>query len=224
MTRTVAAHVLVATSLVAGTVAGCASSVPGVATWPGATLERVVLTQDDFPAGVRYERTVEQPGQPDNAGGPSPMLSRPEGCSNGLTDVIAESAERGPGSAVKYNVKYDGAEINMTVLSWPLDMAKLEETAKRCEQFETFFDPNSEGIPITTTQLAYPDDSALVYQQTMDLAGAQSSVFIAFQNVGRLAVFGIASDVPNSEVPVQASLPQTFTEIVAKQAERLRTV
>ncbi|MGK2880551.1 MAG: hypothetical protein ACSLE6_07080 [Mycobacterium sp.] len=203
--------------------AGCSTAVPGTATWPGAILDQVVLTQADFPAGVRYERLAEQSGQPDNAGGASPMLSRPEGCSNGLTDVIAESAERGPGSAVKYNVEYDGAELNITVLSWTLDLAKLEQTAQRCERFEALFDASSEGIPITTTQLAYPDGSALVYQQTMELSGAQSSVYIAFQNVGRLAVFGIANDVPNSEVPVKASLPQTFTDVIALQAERLRT-
>lgn len=210
-------------TLAAAGLTGCSSPVPGTATWPGATLEQVVLTQADFPDGVRYERLPETPGQADNEGGASPMLSRPEGCSNGLTDVIAASAERGPGSAVKYNVKYDGAELNITVLSWTLDLAKLAETAQRCAHFEALFDANSPGIPITTTQLEYPADDALVYQQTMALQGAESSVFIAFQNVGRLAVFGIANDVPNSEVPVQATLPQTFTDVIAKQAERLRT-
>lgn len=217
MTRFIAAIALLLA------VAGCSSAIAGEATWPGATLERVVLTQQDFPDGVRYERIPETPGQADNAGGPSAMLSRPEGCSNGLTDVIAQSAERGAGSAIKYNVKYDGAELNITVLSWSLDLAKLAETASRCERFEALFDPSSPGIPITTTRLDYPYDDALLYQQTMDLDGAQTSVYIAFQNVGRLAVFGIANDVPNSEVPVQASLPQTFTDVISQQAEKLRT-
>lgn len=217
MTRFVAALALLLLT------AGCSSAVAGEATWPGATLERVVLTEEDFPAGVRYERIPETPGQGDNEGGPSVMLSRPEGCSNGLTDVIAESAERGPGSAIKYNVTYDGAELNLTVLSWSLDLAKLAETAERCAQFEALFDANSPGIPITTTQLEYPEDNALVYQQTMDLYGAQSSVYIAFQNVGRLSVFGIANEVPNSDVPVQASLPQTFLDVISQQAKKLST-
>lgn len=204
-------------------VTGCSTAIAGQPTWPGATLERVVLDQADFPDGVRYERIPETPGQSDNEGGASPMQSRPEGCSNGLTDVIAASAERGPGSAIKYNVKYDGAELNITVLSWTLDLAALAETAQRCAQFEALFDAGSAGIPITTTRLEYPHDDALVYQQTMDLMGAQSSVYMAFYNVGRMAVFGIANDVPNSEVPVAGSLPQTFTDVITMQADRLRS-
>ena len=76
---------------------GCANTIAGTATWPGARLEKVVLTAADFPSGVQYDRLVEEPGQPDGAGGPPAMLSKPEGCSDGLTRVIAESAERGAG-------------------------------------------------------------------------------------------------------------------------------
>ena len=60
------------------------------------------------------------------------MLSRPQGCSNALTNVIAQSAERGPGSAAKYAASYDGARIAMTLLSWNLDLDKIEAAAGRC--------------------------------------------------------------------------------------------
>ena len=97
-------------------ITGCATTVAGTATWPGAVLERSLLRQSDFPAGVQYDRIIEKPGQPDGAGEPGPMLSRPQGCSNALTNVIAQSAERGPGSAAKYAVSYDGARIAICLL------------------------------------------------------------------------------------------------------------
>ena len=38
---------------------------------------------------------------------------------------------------------YDGARIVMTVLTWPLDLARLAATADRCAHFQTFFDPST---------------------------------------------------------------------------------
>jgi len=93
---------------------GCAHAISGTATWPGARLEKVVLTADDFPAGVHFDRIIRPSGQPDGAGGPPAMLSDPEGCSDGLTRAIADTAERGPGSAAEYIVGYDGARIVIT--------------------------------------------------------------------------------------------------------------
>ncbi len=200
----------------------CADSIAGTATWHGATLERVVLTAADFPPGVQYDRLIENPGQPDGAGGPAAMLSTPEGCSDGLTRVIAASAERGPGSAAKYSVTYDGARIVMTVLTWNLDLDKLAATAERCAQYQTFFDPASEGIPMTTARLQTSRPDALAYEQTMDLSGAKSSVFFSFENVDKMAVFGIAFPTPNPTITVKATLPQTFLDIASKQAERLQ--
>ena len=127
--------------LIVAVITGCANTVAGTATWPGARLDKVVLTAADFPPGVQYDRIVEEPGKPDGAGGPPAMLSEPEGCSDGLTRVIADSAERGPGSAAKYVVAYDGARMLMTVLTWPLDLDRLAATAGRCEHFQAFFDP-----------------------------------------------------------------------------------
>ena len=207
--------------LVALALAGCANTVAGTATWPGARLEQTILTADDFPQGVQYDRIVEKPGRPDGEGGPPAMLSQPEGCTDGLTRVIAASAERGAGSAAKYSVTYDGARIVMTVLTWKLDLDKLAATAERCAAYETFFDPSSEGIPMTTTKLQTSRPNALVYQQTMDLNGAKSSVFFSFENVDKMAVFGIAFPTPNPTMTVKASLPQTFLDISHKQAERL---
>ena len=81
---------------------GCGTTVAGTATWPGAALARAALTATDFPAGAQFDPIVEKPGQPDGADGPGSMLSRPQGCSNALTNIIRQTAERGPGSAVKY--------------------------------------------------------------------------------------------------------------------------
>ncbi|HEX3284877.1 MAG TPA: hypothetical protein VHT50_09520 [Mycobacterium sp.] len=207
--------------LVVADSAGCANSITGTATWPGAKLDRV-LTAADFPAGVQYDRLIEKPGQPDGQGGPPAMLSDPEGCSDGLTRVIAASAERGPGSAAKYSVAYDGARIVMTVLTWNLDLAKLAATADRCARYQTFFDPSSEGIPMTTTRLPTPRPDALTYEQTMDLNGAKSSAFFWFENVESMGAFGIAFPTPNPAIAVKASLPQTFLDAAGKQADRLQ--
>jgi hypothetical protein len=199
---------------------GCAHSIAGTATWPGARLEKAVLTAADFPPGVQYGRINRSPGQPDGAQGPPAMLSTPEGCSDGLTRVIADSAEKGPGSAAEYVVGYDGARIVMMVLTWPLDLARLAATADRCEHFQTFFDPSASGIPMTTARLQTPRTDALVYQQTMRLGNVDSSVYFSFENVGRTAVFGIAFPTPNPTIAVKASLPQTFLDITARQADR----
>jgi hypothetical protein len=200
---------------------GCATTVTGTATWPGARLEKVVLTESDFPAGVQYDRIVDEPAEAGAASGPPPMLSRPEGCSDGLTRVIERSAERGPGSAAKYVAAYDGARVVMTVLTWRLDIDRLAETARRCAEFETFFDPTDAGIPMTTTRIDGPRPDALVYRQTMTLAGVDSSVYFGFENVGTMAVFGIAFPTPNPDISVDGTLPQTFLDIATRQAERI---
>jgi hypothetical protein len=218
--RRTAAAVLV---VITAALSGCAHAVQGTATWPGARLESAILTAADFPPGVQYDRIPEKPGQPDGEGGPPAMLSNPEGCSDGLTRVIAASAERGAGSAIKYVVAYDGARMVMTVVSWPLDLDGLEAVAQRCARFQTFFDPSSQGIPMTTTRLEPPRPGALVYQQTMQLGTESSSAYFSFENVGRSAVFGIALPTPNPTIAVKATLPQTFMDLVVKQAQRLES-
>jgi len=175
-----------------------------------------------LPPGVQFDRIVERPGLPDSVGAPPSMLSRPEGCANALTNVIAQSAERGPGSAAKYSVGYDGARIVMTVLSWRLDLGKLEAAAVRCANFEAFFDARAQGIPITTTELGGVEKGALAYQQTMQLNGSPSSVYMAFMNVGKLALFGIAFPTPDPRIEAKASLPQTFLDVFNKQAAKIR--
>lgn len=150
------------------------------------------------------------------------MLSRPKGCSNALTNVIAQSAERGPGSAAKYGVSYDGARIAMTLLSWNLDLDKISAAASRCAKFEAFFDPESPGIPITTTELPGLEAGGLGYQQTMTLQNSTSSVYMAFRNVGGHAVFGIALPAGNPTIAAKAELPQTFLDVFAKQVARIR--
>jgi hypothetical protein len=56
----------------------------------------------------------------------------------------------------------------------------------------------------------------------MTLNGEKNSVFMAFQNVGTRAVFGVAFPTPNPTIAVKASLPQTFLEIFTKQAAKLQ--
>lgn len=214
---------LAATAL---TLAGCASTVAGTATWPGAILQRALLEESDFPAGVEYGRITDRPGQSDGGDGPGSMLSRPQGCANALTNVIKQSGEKsseiGPGSSAKYVVAYDGARIVMTLLSWKLDLDALNAAADRCAQFEAFFDPNSEGIPMTTTALPGVDRGALAYQQTMKLNNSDSSVYMAFQNIGERAVFGIAFPVNNPAIGAKASLPQTFLDVFGSQVQKLQ--
>lgn len=212
--------VLLATALLAG---GCARPIAGTATWPGARLENVVLTPADVPKGVQYERITREPGEADGAGAPPAMLSRPDGCTDGLTRAISDSAERGPGSAAEYVVAYDGARMVMTVLTWRLDLEKLAAVADRCAKYETFFDQSTPGIPMTTTRLRAPRTDALVYEQTMQLSGERDSVYFSFENIGNTGVYGIAFPTPNPSIPVKGSLPQTFLEITAKQAERAQT-
>jgi len=209
-------------ALVASLLTGCAT-VTGTPTWPGARLDKVLLTEDDFPPGVQFDRITETAGEPDGAGGPPAMLSTPRGCSDGLTQVIASTAERGPGSAAKYVVAYDGARIVMTVLTSKLPMDRLAAVADRCAHFQAFFDPSGPGIPITTTKVDGPRPDALAYQQTMRLGGEDTSVYFSFENVGPMAVFGIALPVPNSSIAAKGTLPQTFLEIAARQAERAQS-
>jgi hypothetical protein len=201
---------------------GCSTAVQGTPTWPGARLERVLLTSADFPPGVQFDRIVEKPGEPDGAGAPPAMLSDPPGCSEGFTKVISASAERGAGSAAKYTVGYDGARMLFTVLTWPLDTDGLQAIAQRCASFRTYFDRGSQAIPMTTTPLETPRPDALVYEQTMDLAGTRSSVYFSFENVGSMAVFAVAFPTPNPAITVKAALPQTFLDIAGNQAQRLQ--
>ena len=202
---------------------GCAQAISGTPTWPGARLEKAVLTAADFPPGVHYDRIIDTPGQPNGAGGPPAMLSDPEGCSDGLTRAIADSAERGPGSASEYVVGFDGARIVMTVLTWPLDLARLAATAERCAHYQTFFDRSTPGIPMTTTRLPSPRPDSLAYQQTMRLHNADSSVYFAFDNIDDMAVFGIAYPTPNPSITVKAALPQTFLDVITRQADRAQS-
>jgi hypothetical protein len=211
---------------VAALLSGCATTIGGTATWPGAKLNTVLLTEGDFPPGVVYGRILEDPGQPDNAGAPPSMLSIPQGCSNGLTGVIAASAERGPGAASKYAVTYSGVRVVMTVLTSALNLDGLANEATRCQTFNVYFDRNSAPIPITTTKLTSSRPGQLVYQQSMKSGGIDTTIYMSFENVGRMAVFGMA--FPTMQVsegqppPPKGSLPQTFTEIADRQARRIQ--
>lgn len=201
--------------------AACAPTVTGTATWPGDRLDRVVLTAADFPAAVHFNPIADNPAAGPGGGAPPPMMSSPAGCSDALTRVIEQTAQRGPGSAARYVVGYDGARVVMTVLTSTLDMDKLAAAADRCAWYHTFFDPAEPGIPITTTQLPSDRPGALVYQQTITLNGVDNSAYYSFENVGDMAVFGLALPTVNPSIPVKGALPQTFLEIAGMQADRI---
>lgn len=205
----------------AGVLAACTTTVTGTASWPGARLEKVLLTAADFPDGVQYDRIVDDPAESGAGSAAPPMLSRPEGCSDALTRVIETSAQRGPGSAAKYVAAYDGARTVMTVLTWRLDVDQLAAAAERCERYETFFDLSEAGIPMTTTRIDSARPEALVYRQTMTLSGVDNSVYFSFENIGDMAVFGIAFPTPNPGITAKGGLPQTFLDIVTRQADRI---
>jgi hypothetical protein len=58
----------------------------------------------------------------------------------------------------------------------------------------------------------------------MRLGNESSSAYFTFENIGRMAVFGIAFPTPDPSITVKAALPQTFLDISAKQAERAEAV
>jgi hypothetical protein len=109
----------------------------------------------------------------------------------------------------------------MTVLTWRLDVDQLAGTAERCAHFKTFFDPTDAGIPMTTMRIESPRPDALVYRQTMTLAGQDHSVYFSFENIDTMAVFGIAFPTANPVISAKGELPQTFVDIASRQAERI---
>jgi hypothetical protein len=74
---------------------------------------------------------------------------------------------------------------------------------------------------MTTVPLETARPGALAYQQTMQLGSVQSSVYFSFENVGPSAMFAIAFPAPNPAIAVKAALPQTFMDLVDKQAQRI---
>jgi hypothetical protein len=54
----------------------------------------------------------------------------------------------------------------------------------------------------------------------MRLGSETSSAYFSFENIGRMAVFGIVFPTPNPSITVKAALPQTFLDVAAKQADR----
>ncbi len=75
---------------------------------------------------------------------------------------------------------------------------------------------------MTTTRLPSLRPDALVYQQTMDLSGAKSSVFFSFENVARDG--GVRNRVshPESDDPGQSLAAADVSDHRGKQADRLQ--
>ena len=62
---------------------------------------------------------------------------------------------------------------------------------ERCAAFETFFAPGDPGIPMTTNRLQTDRADALVYEQTMHLAGADSTAMSRKAAINFKAAIGI---------------------------------
>lgn len=61
----------------------------------------------------------------------------------------------------------------------------------------------------------------MLYQQTINLRGAESSVYMAFANIGPMAMIGLSLPVDNPDIGAKATLPQTFLDVVGSQSERI---
>ena len=73
---------------------------------------------------------------------------------------------------------------------------------------------------MTTTRLPSPRAEALVYQQTMTLAGVDNSVCFSFENVGDHGRLRHRVPDGNPDITVKGTLPQTFLDTASKQAQR----
>ena len=120
------------------------------------------------------------------------MLSQPEGCSDGLTRIIAAAAERGAGSASKYVVAYDGARIVMTVLTWELGSRRARRDGGALRSLPDLLRPvvgrhsddHHQAADFASRRAGLPADHGP--------QRSESSVFFSFENVDQMAVFGIA--------------------------------
>lgn len=200
-------------------VAGCAVSVTGTAVWPGDIIERVILTQNDFPPGVKYERREKPDAASPSRPNPYTMRSVPEGCADGMTAVVREAAAAGLGRDSDYSVWYQNARFSIGVHTRPLDLERVAEVAERCARYRAFFGAeNSDGLDITTTPIDSPRPGGLAYRQTL---GSSNPVYMYFENVGSMSVSAMMLPLGDDRVSVSAELPQTFLEVAARQAERV---
>ena len=119
----------------------------------------MLLTEPDFPPGVQYDRIVEEPTQPDGAGGPPPMLSKPPGCAERADQRDRRRRPNAVRAApLNYSVIYDGARIVMTVLSWQLDLDRARRDRQPvCNASRRSSIRSPTGIPMTTTKLPAGD-------------------------------------------------------------------
>ena len=157
-----------------------------------------------LPAGRAVRPHRREPGQADGAGAPPAMLSKPEGCSDGLTRVIADSAERGPGSAAEYLRRLrrradgdDGADV----AAGPRQVGRHRRSVRQVRDFlrsvgPRHSDDHHEAADPARRRAGVRADHAVERH-------AESSVYFSFENVGETAVFGIAFPTAESVDPRQ---------------------
>lgn len=206
-------------------VAGCSRAVDGDATWPRAELDRVKLSATDVPTGAVFSDLTTDAGQITinkkqvSAG---PMPSKPTGCAEGMSKAVASTGKPGPEFLVRYMVQMNGASIVVNVAQWSLDLAAVRAVATRCAKYQVFFDADSPGIDMTTEPVPDAPDGVLAYKQTSTRPNGRSVSYMALANVDHLAVFATAFEQVNPHIPAKATMPKSFLDIVAAQADKIR--
>ena len=217
--RRAAAAVLV---VLTAALSGCAHAVQGTPTWPGARLEAALLTAADFPPGVQYDRIRETPGQADGGGWPACDAVQSGGLLGRAHPGDRGSAERGAGSAAEVRRvlrrRADGDDAGVLA-------ARPRRAGRRGGPVRSVPDLLRPGVA------RHSDDHHPAADVASRCAGLPAdhaagrargnSVYFSFENIGSGAVFAIAFPTPNPAITVKATLPQTFMDLVAKQAQRL---
>ena len=207
-------HVLV--GLAAMGLPGCVQPISGTATWPGARLDKVVLTAADFPPGVNYGRIIENRAKPTAQAGSPPCCPIP-----GLFQRVDPGDRRlgrtGTGQCCqirRHLRRGPDSDDRAHVAARPRSARRRADRGADSRRFD-----RRHRIPITTTKLPRTRADQLAYQQTMRLAGVENSVYMTFENVARMAVFGIAFPTTQvAPIAAKATLPQTFLDIADRQA------
>ncbi|MBB4853694.1 hypothetical protein HNP40_001060 [Mycobacteroides chelonae] len=195
----------------------------GTATWPGARIAQALLTADELPAGTKYDRVVADPGPVtvNNQQVVGAMPSNPPGCADGLSPRLANAGRAGPENTARYIARFNGANIIVSLLRDSIDLTNVKTVATRCAQYEVFFDKSSPGTPMITEPVQGGPVGVLVYKQTMIMPRGTTSRYMAFANVDGVAMVATSFDLRDPSVTATATMPRTFLDIVAKQADKI---
>ena len=179
-----------------------------------------MLTAADFPPGVQYDRIATIRPSGDGAGGPPTMLSTPEGCSDGLTKTIADSAERGAGSAAEYVVAYDGARDRDDRVDVAAGPRRTGGHRRQVRAFQGVLRPVGSRHSDHHDQAGHPARRRAGVPADDATEQRRQQCLLLVRECRQHGGVRHRLPTPNPSISVKASLPQTFLDIAAKQAER----